>query len=470
MEGSSKKLVPRLLLAGASRGAGLSSLILGLLVCFRKSGISVGTANVGPSLVETTHFRRISGRLSNTLDPWILSRDAIQDSLVRLATGAEIILIDGDRGVFDLFPEGAAYPTIADFALIHSFPLVLVVNGAGYGESIRALVKGFTEYRSDAKISGVIVTQLKDEAHARQVQAALSGVRGLRYLGGVLDESSLRSGLSEDRVADNPSLLTRTKLLALGERVKVGVDFSSLRELAGFAAPISGEPLTRVKQVGKCRIAVADDAAFHLTVQDNLDLMRRVGAELVAFSPLADTRLPQGASAVYLPSGYPHYYSGELAANKLMITALREFAVNGGVVYAEGDAIAYCARKLVLSTGENFEMVGLLPGSVVSSIDERTDLEPIACEVQAQRSSIAAPQGITFRGLRSSRWIVRLDEPVLTCFQLKDRGTTPQAPLVDGYCPSPHILISTVQQHWGQIFGNQGQSLVRTFVEAATVS
>lgn len=82
------------------------------------------------------------------------------------------------------------------------------------------------------------------------------------------------------------------------------------------------------------RIAVARDAAFPFICNANLDLLRAMGAEMVFFSPLADSALPH-ADSVYLPGGYPGLYLERLAANHGMRNALRSHQVRGKPLVAE---------------------------------------------------------------------------------------------------------------------------------------
>jgi cobyrinic acid a,c-diamide synthase len=46
------------------------------------------------------------------------------------------------------------------------------------------------------------------------------------------------------------------------------------------------------------RIGVARDRAFSFYYEDNLDLLREQGAEIVPFSPIADRMLPPGLDAL----------------------------------------------------------------------------------------------------------------------------------------------------------------------------
>ena len=55
----------------------------------------------------------------------------------------------------------------------------------------------------------------------------------------------------------------------------------------------------------KVRIGVARDLAFCFYYKDNMELLKELGCEIIPFSPLEDTRLPEHLDGLLFGGGYP---------------------------------------------------------------------------------------------------------------------------------------------------------------------
>src|SRR3989442_1499707 len=109
-------------------------------------------------------------------------------------------------------------------------------------------------------------------------------------------------------------------------------------------------------------IGVARDEAFSFYYQDGLDLLESRGARLVPFSPIHDRSLPD-VHGLYLGAGFPEVHAAALSENTRMRAGVRDAAVSGVPVYAEGGGMMYLAQHLVDGAGREHAMAGVLPVS-----------------------------------------------------------------------------------------------------------
>ncbi len=193
----------------------------------------------------------------------------------------------------------------------------------------------------------------------------------------------------------------------------------------------------------RARIGVARDLAFQFYYPANLDLLQAAGAELVFWSPLRDTELPE-VDALYLGGGYPEVYAGQLAGNAPMREAVRAFAEAGGPVYAECGGLLYLAESLEDESGQLHPMVGLLP-TIGRMAPKRLALG--YAEIEVTRETPLGPVGMTARGheFHASR-IDPVPEWVPRAYTVRmSRGGTPRA---EGYLIG-EALMSYVHLHFG---------------------
>jgi cobyrinic acid a,c-diamide synthase len=143
------------------------------------------------------------------------------------------------------------------------------------------------------------------------------------------------------------------------------------------------------------RVAVARDQAFCFYYEDNLDVLREAGAEIVLFSPLDDPELPRGVALVYLGGGYPEVFAERLSANASMRSSIRRFHADGGAIYAECGGLMACAEVLRDGQGRDHAMWGLIPARV--EMQERfAALGYVTAETD--RPSPFGPTGTQVRG------------------------------------------------------------------------
>jgi cobyrinic acid a,c-diamide synthase len=154
------------------------------------------------------------------------------------------------------------------------------------------------------------------------------------------------------------------KIRRLSEQLEKSVDVSAIIRLAQSAPPLSVRDVLTQNDMpsGPIRIGVARDRAFCFYYEDGLNLLRKMGAELVFFSPLGDARLPEGLSGLYLGGGYPELYGEALSKNTSMLTDVQRAVKSGMPCIAECGGFMYLHHTLVDQKGTPYTMADVLPG------------------------------------------------------------------------------------------------------------
>ncbi|MFR0985320.1 MAG: hypothetical protein ACLSFZ_00975 [Frisingicoccus sp.] len=114
------------------------------------------------------------------------------------------------------------------------------------------------------------------------------------------------------------------------------------------------------------------DEAFCFYYEDNLELLRRLGAELVPFSPMRDAHLPENIQGIYLGGGYPELYAKRLSENERMKEEIRQAAERRMPIIGECGGYMYLVESIQggnMQKGgtsddreELWPMVGIVPG------------------------------------------------------------------------------------------------------------
>lgn len=347
-----------LILAAPASGSGKTTVAVGLIGALRTRGVKVAPAKIGPDYIDPGFHAAAAGRPSFNLDPWAMRPATIAGVLDSFAD-AEVVLCEAAMGLFDgIDARGTA--SAADLAAQLGWPVILVVDAAGQGASVAALVEGFARHRSDITIAGVILNRVASERHRAVLTGAIGRVAAVRLLGAIPRDPAL--ALPSRHLGLVPAGETGTLsafVSAAATRVGAAVDLDAFMGLAGPSV-VAGEPAgAGIPPLGQ-RIAVAHDEAFVFAYPALLEGWRRAGATLSAFSPLADEPPAVDADAVFLPGGYPELHAGRLAAAAHFFAGMRMAAQAGAWVYGECGGYMVLGDGLADASGARHAMAGLL--------------------------------------------------------------------------------------------------------------
>ena len=357
----------RLLISAAHKSSGKTTLTLGLAAALCVRGHVVQPFKKGPDYIDPLWLTRASGRDCHNLDFYVMGRDEILRAFAARAAGADIALIEGNKGLYDGLDLDGSNSNAA-LARLLAAPVVLVIDARGMTRGIAPLILGYQAFDPGIRIAGVILNQLGGSRHEAKLRAVIEHYTDVPVLGAVHHDDRLaiverHLGL----VPSNEASGADAKIGVIAERVATQVDLDRLLAVAADTPPLPGiaaqpEPATsRVKP--DVKVGIARDAAFAFYYPGDFEALRAAGAELVFFDTLHDARLPD-VDALFIGGGFPETHMEALEANAGLRRDIRVAIEAGLPAYAECGGLMYLARSL--AWGERrCQTVGVIPGDVV---------------------------------------------------------------------------------------------------------
>ena len=352
-----QEAAPRLLIAGTNSGCGKTTVTCAILQALVDGGVSVAAAKCGPDYIDPMFHREIIGAKSSNLDPFFFDDDTLRFLLAQNGAGKDVTVIEGVMGYYDGIGLDSSRASTFEVAQRTESPVVLVLNAKGAGLSVLAVLEGFLRFVPRSGICGVVLngcTAMSYPTLKREIESRF-GIRACGFLPQLPDCSLESRHLGLVTAAEVENL--KEKMHRLGAAARESIDLDALLEIAKSAPPLTFAPPDIPEAGEHVRIGVARDRAFCFYYEDSLDLLRRLGAELVPFSPLSDERLPEEVHGLYLGGGYPELYADKLEKNAPMRSAVRA-AVEAGM-----PCIAECGGFMYLTSAiAGRAMAGVFPG------------------------------------------------------------------------------------------------------------
>jgi cobyrinic acid a,c-diamide synthase len=348
-----------LLVAAPASGQGKTTVTAALARLHARQGRRVRVFKCGPDFLDPFWHTLASDAPVHQLDLWMTGEADCRARLHAAAQEADLIIVEGVMGLYD------GQPSAADLAQHFGLPILAVVDAGAMAGTFGALVYGLQHYREGLRWAGVLANRVGSEQHAGMLQGSLREPG--QWLGALLRNPALT--LPERHLG----LVAATELSDAMERLDAAADALAAtplgqmgdaelqRWVVEFPAP---SPVAVELPLQGKTVAVARDAAFCFIYAANIECLQQLGAEVVWFSPLADSALP-ACDAVWLPGGYPELHAERLSANHALRDSLRAHVARGRPVWAECGGMMALFDELVDKEGHSHALWGLLPGRVV---------------------------------------------------------------------------------------------------------
>jgi len=352
---------PAILIAAPASGQGKTTVASALARLHTRRGRRVRVFKCGPDFLDPHWLTLASGHPVHQLDLWMTGEADCAQRLHDAAVESDLIIVEGVMGLFD------GEPSAADLAQRFGLPVLAVIDASAMAGTFGALAWGLQNYRDGLAFAGVLANRVASAGHAEMLEASLRDVGQWR---GALMRSDTFT-LPERHLG----LVVASELSDAIERLDAAADALSETPLGKmniddlqawsttFKAPDSSHAAFEGAALRGRTIAVARDAAFCFVYAANIDCLQAMGAQIVYFSPLHEKALP-ACDALWLPGGYPELHAEKIAANTGMKASITTHVAAGKPVWAECGGMMALFDTLSTSSGANYPMWGVLPGSV----------------------------------------------------------------------------------------------------------
>ncbi|MBD5357612.1 MAG: cobyrinate a,c-diamide synthase [Bacteroides sp.] len=335
------------LIAATASRSGKTTLSLGLMRALRRKGLKVQPFKCGPDYIDTQYHCQATGNDSINLDLFMSSELHVKDLFNRYSNQGDVSIVEGVMGMFDGYDNMRG--SSADIAHRLRLPVVLIINAASTAFSVAATIYGFTRFRDDVSVVGIIFNRVASENHYKFLLNACEEV-GVPALGYLSKNDSLKTpsrhlGLSLDSLSEIENFIE-----AAANEVERNINIEKLLSLTEIE--IENTSADHSLNKNKRIVAVARDEAFNFIYTANIEALR---SEIIWFSPLHDNLLPE-ADMIYLPGGYPELFTDKLETNSNMRHAIKKYAHAGGKILGECGGMIYLTESI-----DGKKMCGIFP-------------------------------------------------------------------------------------------------------------
>ncbi len=348
------------LLAAPRSGSGKTTMTCALLMALKRRGCAPCAFKSGPDYIDPMFHRAVLGVESRNLDLFFSAPETVRTLYAKGAAGHGAAVCEGAMGFYDGLGGVSDRASAWHLADTLGLPVLLVVEPKGQSLTLAAELNGLKNFRTPSHIAGILLNNCTARMHAL-LAPMLEKETGLPVLGFLpkLPEAVIGSrhlGLYTAAEVEN----LQQKLALLADAVEEHIDWPRLLALCEKEPPAL--PVQPETPPARVRIAVAQDEAFCFIYAETLEAFRDAGAEVVFFSPLRDTALPENIGGLYLPGGYPELHAKELSENTSLLREIKRKIESGLPTAAECGGFLYLGQSLTDAEGQSWPMAGVLPG------------------------------------------------------------------------------------------------------------
>lgn len=361
------KKVPGVVIAGLSGGSGKTIISLGIAAAWKENGLRVSPFKKGPDYIDAGWLSKAAGRPCYNLDTFLCSPSVVKQSYQEHSIQSDIAVVEGNRGLYDGLDVDGSTST-AELAKLLELPVLLVLDCTKSTRTMAALLLGCMTFDPEINICGVILNRVAGKRHEGKVRANIEKFCHIPVFGAVpklqaedFPERHMGLVTSEEHAFSDQAITAAVKVardhidLAALHRAVLAQSQGTVPE--EIAAPLAGKPVPA--DPDPVTIGIVRDSAFQFYYPDNIDALKKLGANIVFISPLNQTGIPD-VHAIYMGGGFPETHAPQLAQNISFRENLKKLSRAGLPIYAECGGLIFLGESIRLDD-RDYAMSGILP-------------------------------------------------------------------------------------------------------------
>lgn len=353
----------RIMIAAPQSGSGKTLITCALLQALKEKNYYLESFKCGPDYIDPMFHKTVLGISSRNLDPFFTEDSITRMLLSKGQDSRDLAVIEGVMGLYDglggIREEASSYA----LAKATNTPILLTVNARGMGRSLLALLSGFLQYDTAHLIKGVILNQTPSSfasVLAKEIEETfhIPVVASFPVRDDVRIESRHLGLVMPYELED-----IQSRLKIASQVLCENANIEQILEIAKSAPKLEYDVESDIKHKiteKTIRIGVARDEAFCFYYEDNLDLLKSLGAKLIFFSPLHDDTLPKDLDGILFGGGYPELYLKELEENESMRNSVKSAIENKMPSLAECGGFMYLHDTIFDSEKKPYKMAGVI--------------------------------------------------------------------------------------------------------------
>lgn len=352
---------PRIVIAAPGSGSGKTFNTIALLESLKSMNKKVYAFKCGPDYIDPLFHKTVLGLPSKNLDLFFTDENRTRGIFLN-SNYADISVIEGVMGLYDGIGGVTEEASTYHMAKVLKAPVILVMDCRGMSRSIVAELAGFISMDSEKLIKGVILNNMSPSiyVHIKKIIEEKFNVSVLGFLPKQKNFSLDSRYLGLKLPSEIQNLSQEIKFLS--EEFSKTVDIEKIISLAEEAEELQTDFYFPDLIQNRIRIAVARDEAFNFYYEDNLQMLRSFGAQVMEFSPLHDEELPHNIDGIILGGGYPELFAEQLSQNHKMRSAIKTAAEKGMPLWAECGGFMYLHEELSDEKNVSYSMCGVIKG------------------------------------------------------------------------------------------------------------